>query len=283
MRTTRPLFLLLVCLVVSASVPAQESGLTPTTDPQAVALLQNSLATLTGGTSVTDVRMSGTVTMTAVTTSQSGTVTMVATAAGQSQVTFVFSGGSWTTTANYSANPRTSTTSSSTGVTNDPPEDLLGPHPAWFYPAFLIGAALQPSYVPSKFEQETQNGTPIQHVSIVPQSPMPLFRSISAGWMPLTGPTPEPNLYFGQQDLYIALSSAYPSALVFRVQAQPSQTSSGSNRSVFLPEEVRYMNYQIVQGRPVATHLQVYIGSVLTYDIQISSITFNTGVAIAAN
>jgi len=43
------------------------------------------------------------------------------------------------------------------------------------------------------------------------------------------------------------------------------------------------MNYEIVQGRPVATHLQVYIGSVLFYDIQISSAVFNTGVVIAAN
>jgi len=287
MHTIRLLCFVSIFWLVSTSASAQQAAspsASPTpSDSQAVTLLQQSLGVLAGVGTTTDVTMTGTVTATAGTSLQSGTITMAATAVGQSRVAFNFPSGGWVTTSDYTLNPRVSTTSSSAGTTSDSPQDLLGPHPAWFYPAFLISAALTTDYVPSNYSQPTHGGVQVQHVTVAPHSPMPLFRSTNAAWVPLTVPPPEPNIYFGQQDLYIAPSSLYPSALDFRVQGQTSQTSSGSNPPVYLPEEVRYMNYEIVQGRPVATHLQVYIGSVLFYDIQISSAVFNTGVVIAAN
>jgi hypothetical protein len=280
--------LMLLLAAASPIASAQQGNSTTSeigTDPQAAAMLQKSLAVLAGTAGpITDVTMAGTVNVTSGTISQFGTVTLAATSGGKSRVTFGFASGGWATTSDYTSNPRVSTTTSATDTTNSPVEDLLGPHPAWFYPAFLIAAALTPNYVSSNYSQQVYNGAQANHASIYPQSPTPLFRSISAGWMPLTLPRPEENLYFGQQDLYVDPSSLYPIALVFRLKAQASQTSSGATtRPVYLREQVSYLNYENVEGRPVATHVRVNLGSAVVFDIQISSVAFNTGVVIAAN
>ena len=286
MRTSRPALLLFLCSLIPTSLCSQSSTQTGT-QAQASALLQQSLAAQTGGALVTDVTMAGTVTVTAGTNTQSGTITLVATAAGQSRVTFALPSGTWITTQNYAANPRTSTTSAPSDVTNNPaPEDLLGPHPAWFYPALIIGAGLQANnYVTSQFGQEMHEGSTTQHVGIWPQSPVPIYSYQISGRIPLTMPTPEVPLYFGQQDLYLDPSSLYPLALVFRFRgsAAAGTTSAPASHPMYLPEEVRFANYQMVQGRPVALRVQVYVGNMLVDDIQVSSVNFNTGAVIAAN
>ena len=47
-------------------------------------------------------------------------------------------------------------------------------------------------------------------------------------------------------------------------------------------EDVRYSDYQSVQGVPVPFHIQLYIQGMLACDVQVSSATINTGVMIAA-
>jgi len=290
MRISRPALLLFLCSLIPVSLSAQQSVPVATTSgpqtPQAASILQQSLAALTGGAPVTDVTMTGAVTVTAGTNTQSGTITLVATASGQSRVTFDLSAGSWTTNANYSADPRSSTTSASSGVTNDPSEDLLGPHPAWFYPAFIMGATLQTnqsssSYTTFEFGQELYNGLTAEHLGIWPQAGAAFARTSTNTW--LTMPSPGATSYLGQQDLYLDPSSLYPVALEFRSvgKAVPGTKTAINHRTVYISEEVRFANYRMVQGRPVAFHIQRYLGNILLYDIQLSSVEFNSGAVVA--
>lgn len=284
---------LLACSLLAVPVSAQQATSTSTapavSDPQAVALLQQSLAALTGGLSVTDVTMTGTVTVNNGSTTESATITLVATAAGQSQTTLALPSGRWVTTENYAANPRTSTLTGPNGTTQDTaPEDLAGPSPAWFCPALVMAAAAPATYVASYLGQETRNGSAVQHVSIWPQVSNSLTNSFQTpGQQVLTGPGPSLPPHLGQEDLYLDSSSMLPRALVLRIRAYRAAFNTTDPTRPTIPilvdEHVEFSDYRQVQGRPVAFHIQVSFGLLPVMDIQISSITFNTGATIAAN
>ena len=205
---------LLVCVALSSilSVPvsAQQSTSTApaTSDPQAVALLQQSLAALTGGIPVTDVTMAGTVTVNQGTGTASGAITMVATSTGQSQITVNLSSGRWVTTADYSTNPRTSVTTGPGGAVHDStPEELNGPSPAWFFPALLVSAVSPASYIASYLGDNAQNGSTLHHIWIRSTSPGGTYSFQSIGRQILTNSGPQPPVRAGQLELYVDSSS----------------------------------------------------------------------------
>jgi hypothetical protein len=83
MRAPRPALVLLPCVLIPASLSAQQST-TPVpapaaSDPQAVALIQKALAALTGGAPVTDVTLTGTARRIAGSDDETGTATLKAT------------------------------------------------------------------------------------------------------------------------------------------------------------------------------------------------------------
>jgi len=267
MRYFRPGLLVFVFLLVSAFLSAQQS----TTAPPPI--LQQALAALTGGSPVTDVTMTGTITVTNASGTQSGTITMVATASGQSQVVLDLPAGRNTDIRNYSANPRTGSWTGPDGTSHAyAATELMGPSPAWFYPAFIVSSAVSPNCAASYVGQEIRQGATVQHVSITPNpavfTPLPVIASLRS--LP-------PHFVLGQNDLYLDPSSLLPTALVRLISSRGPVW-----RRRYAPEEIRFSDYRTVEGRPAAFHIQAYLGSVLM-DTQLSSISFNTGAVIAAN
>jgi hypothetical protein len=290
MRTLR--LLCLVSIFCLASVAASSQQSTPTSGPQtpqAASILQQSLAAMTGGAPINDVTMTGTVTANTGNATQAGTVTLVATAAGQSQITTVLPSGSGVTTQNYAANPRTSTSTGLNGTTQDTaPEDLMGPHPAWYCPALLVGAIAPQTYAASYVGQETLNGSAVQHISYWPQATAtPASPFLTAGQQVLTGPGPSAQPQIGQQELFVDSSSLLPRELIIRIRGYRSAVNSTDPKNPTIPvlvdEHVQFSDYRQVQGRMVACHIQVSFGPVLVMDIQLSALSFNTGATIAAN
>ncbi|MBZ5695912.1 MAG: hypothetical protein LAN36_11205 [Acidobacteriia bacterium] len=268
----------------ASSAPADQAAAA-----QGAALVQRAVAALTGGAPVADVTMTGNVTVNRGSTTESGTITLVATAAGQSQITTVLPSGNWVTTQNYAASPRTSTSAGPSGAAQDTaPEDVLGPHPAWFCPALLVGAIAPQTYLASYVGQETRSGSAVQHVSFWPQaSSSPTSPFLTAGQQVLTGPAPSLPLQIGQQELFVDSSSLLPKELIIRVRGYRSAFNSSDPAHPTIPtlvdERVQFSDYRQVQGRMVAFHIQVSFGPVPGMDIQLSSVTFNTGATVAAN
>jgi hypothetical protein len=221
-------------------------------------------------------------------TTAEGTITLVATAAGQSQITIVLPSGTWVTTENYATSPRTSSLTGPNGTTQDTaPEDLMGPNPAWFCPALLIGAIAPQTYVASYVGQETPNGSAVQHVSFWPQASNSSTSSfLTAGQQVLTGPGPSLPPQMGQQELFIDSASMLPQELIIRIQGYRSDFNGSDPTHPTIPtlvnERVQFSNYRQVQGQMVAFHIQVSFGLVPGMDIQLSSVNFNTGATIAA-
>ncbi|MGH9740231.1 MAG: hypothetical protein ACRD4X_16845 [Candidatus Acidiferrales bacterium] len=106
MLAPRLLVCIVVCSLFSVSLYAQQSAPTSaTSDPQAVAFVQKSLAALTGGASVTDVTLTGTARRTAGSDDESGTATVEATSTGDSRVELSFGSGNRVEIRNHSATP----------------------------------------------------------------------------------------------------------------------------------------------------------------------------------
>lgn len=84
-RFTAPLILLLVSV---ASAQTQ-----PQSDPQAVSFASQSIAALTGGTAISDVTLTGSVTWSGGAVHETGTVTMLALGTGESRMNLAFPSG----------------------------------------------------------------------------------------------------------------------------------------------------------------------------------------------
>lgn len=269
MRFSR-LLLLLLSLLLCFPILAQQTQ-SPTAPPtQGSALLQQSLAALTGSAPVNDVTLLGNVTVTNGTTTESGTVMLVATSSGQSKTALTLPSGLYTDIRNYSNSGHTGTITAPDGPTTLSPRDLLSPHPAWFFPAFLMSSTLSaPDYALSYVGRETRAGVTVDDAALW-NHPIGASTPIS---MALQTDS--------QQDIYIDSSTSLPVSLTSNLPGAYQDTSIQHwNKRVSVPEEIRFSDYRPIQGRVVAFHIQVYIANQKFYDIQISSVTINTGVAI---
>jgi hypothetical protein len=214
----------------------------------------------------TNVVLAGTIT----TAGTTGSISLSAAASGQSQIQLQLPSGSQAETRTISRRWRAGSWTDSTGAVHQvPPQDLMGPHPAWFYPSFILMSGLGlPGYVSSDLGVETRDGMSVFHIAVW-QMPISSLPASSAAYVQQQS----------QYDIYLDPSTWLPVAMTFTRQFNsaypnqflaPAQTSSSA-----VLEEVQYSNYQQVQGVPIAFHLQVFFQGTLFSDIQISSANFS--------
>jgi hypothetical protein len=281
-RGSLAVFLLLACTLTPRTAAAQQlpAGTLPATpslpqpNAQGPALIQQSIAALTGGVQVRDVTLTGKSTIPGNSGPQTGSIVLVATANGRTQVTTDSGSGIW----DYTSGTRVGNYSSPDGVIHRiPAQNLPAIHPAWFFPAFIMAAGSpSPDFATSDMGQEARNGAAVRHVAVWRQ---PGGAPLSLQALALQ--------HASQHDLYLDPSSSLPSVLVFRVRAFNPNNPDAPLRGiptdpVEVEEEIHYSDYRQVHGVPIAFHIQLYAQGTLISDIQISSATINTGVAIAA-
>jgi len=265
----------IVCLVsLSTSAQSSSSGVVV----QAASIIEQSLATLNRGSPVSDVTMKGAYTVTDAHGTQSGTITMVATAAGQGQSTVSLPSGSYTEIRSVSAGSASMIETGPDGVPHAiSTQTALSPNPAWFCPALVLASVSSPNYSSSYIGQETLDGEAVHHLAVwwLPASSSSASPTLARFWQQVT-----------QHDIYLDASSLLPVSMTFLLhpydpKGQPLTTYRGSNLDGTV--QLWFSNYQVVQGRPVALHIHgtLKIGiRAVTSDIQISSVTFNTGAIV---
>jgi hypothetical protein len=239
---------------------------------QGSALLQRSLSALTGGRPINDVSLSGSVTVANGTTTEVGTITLVATSGGHSKTALTMPSGLYTDIRDHSSSSHTGAITAPEGPQTLSEEELQSPHPAWFFPAFLMSSTLSaPDYDITYVGREQKAETILDHAALwnhpigAPDRVVQAFQTDS------------------QQELYIDSSSSLPVSLTLNLRGAYQDTSiQRRDKSVSVPEEIRFSDYRRVQNHTIAFHIQVYIAGNLFYDIQISSASVNTGVAITA-
>jgi hypothetical protein len=280
MRIPRDAALLFLCVLMPFTLSAQQP--TPSQpgpqSAQTATILQQAIAAQTGGAPVTDVTLTGTITVTIGAYSGSGTITFVATAKGQGQSTITMPNGTRTEVRNISSGSPTLAVTGPDGVTYTvTTQSAQSPHPGWFFPAFVLASGLSSSsYASSYVGQETWNSVSAQHVAV---------------WLlPSASLTVQPSQQIAEHDIYLDPSSMLPVGITFTAhpydQASPNGTFiTRRDNTVDAMEQVQFLDYRQVQGRPVAFHLHITMkAGLLLYivsDVQLSSASFNTGATVA--
>jgi hypothetical protein len=131
-----------------------------------------------------------------------------------------------------------------------------------------MSALGSPAYISSDLGVETRNGISVEHIEVW-QRPINSLPATSAAYVQQQT----------QYDIYLDPSTWLPVAMTFTRQldsASPSQfLAPAQTSSAGVLEEVRYSNYQQIQGVPMAFHVQVFFQGALFSDIHISSASFD--------
>jgi hypothetical protein len=278
----RAVALLYVCALIPITLEAQQSAPTPgpaASDPQAVSLLQNSLAAQVGTAQVADATLSGAAQRIAGSDDEAGTSALTTMSAGESKLALSFPSGTFTEIRTPVGQPPPSAPAGATvpagawigpdGVSHAIVAQNLSTDPTWFFPAFTIGRLISSqNYVVSYVGQESHDGQQVLHLSASQQ-----FWPSVGGQAPV--PLPSLIAHVSQMDLYLAPTSLLPVALDFNVHPD-------NNANLDIPVEIRFSGYQPVNGVQVPFHVQKYVNNGLVLDLQLNHAALNSGLTAAS-
>jgi hypothetical protein len=228
----------------------------PASDPQALAYAAQSFAAMTGGTTVNDVTLTGSVTWIG---SDTGTATLMALGTGESRMDLALTGGTRTEIRDAQTGPSLGQWIAPDNSSGSFAAQNCWTDAVWFFPA-LGSLASSPSVVLSYIGQETRNGGTVQHL----QSYVYI-----AGQFP--SPTPQ---QLSTMDFYLDATTFLPVATVYNAHPDNDATMN-------LLVEVDFSNYQTVSGVVVPMHIQKYQQGNLMVDAVLSGASVNTGLSLS--
>ncbi len=242
-------------------VPLAAGQNQPPSDPQAVAFAAQSIAALTGGTTISDVTLTGNATWNGGET-DSGTATLRALGSSESRIDLALTSATRTEIRDtQTGTPLGQWTISSNNASGHFASQNCWTDPVWFFPA-LGSLALGPNVVLSYISQETRNGESVQHIQSY---------AYQANWPSVPGPTPQ---QLSSMDFYLDATTLLPAVIVFNVHPDNDATTN-------LLVEIDFTNYQTVNGVVVPMHIQKYQQGNLMVDLVLSAASFNTGLPLS--
>lgn len=232
----------------------------PSSDPQALAHAAQSIAALTGGTTISDVTLTGNVTWNGGAT-DTGTATLRALGSGESRMDLALTSGTRTEIRDAQTGTPLGQWFAPNNTSGYFASQNCWTDAVWFFPV-LGSLAAGPNVVLSYLGQTTWNGESVQHIqSYVYQ----------ANWPTIPGPTPQ---QLSSIDFYLDATTLLPSAVTFN--AHPDD-----NTNTNLLIEVDFSNYQTVSGVVVPMQIQKYQQGNLMINLSLSGASFNTGLSLS--
>ena len=251
-------FVPLLSLGVAAQTLTTQSAIVR--DVEAVSLLRQSLAAMTNGVPVSDVALSGTATRIAGSDQESGQAALEAKGTQESRVSLSLSNYALTEARNFVDGAPEGTYAGSDGIAHQLAQHNCFTDAAWFFPALpslasgLSGQSADVSYI----GQETLYGRAVQHVTVWQSASSPDVAAVKA------------IAHLSAIDWYLDSASAMPIAV--RFTAHPPENSSAD-----MAVEVRFSNYQQVNGILLPFHIEKFLNGGLVLDLTIGSATINSG------
>ncbi|MGB2633173.1 MAG: hypothetical protein WAM58_04480 [Candidatus Acidiferrum sp.] len=244
-----------------SSVNAQTTT-TAAAQPQALTLLAQSAAALTGSTTISDVTLAGNAQRIAGSDDQSGTVSLKAMAAGESRMDLTLSGGVRSEIRSFDSNGNTvGAWAGPDGVQHSISFHNLLTDSAWFFPALTLNRiASNSTMVGTYVGQETLNGQSVFHVS-VSQTP-----AIA------TAPDAAIMQHLAQMNFYLDPTTLLPVALSF-------STHPDNTELLDISVQIQFSNYQTIGGVKIPLHVQELVNGTLSLDLQLQSATLNSGLS----
>jgi hypothetical protein len=252
-------------LLLVPPLPQQATSTPPpqaASDGQAILLAQRALTALTGGTTISDVTLTGTARRIAGSDDETGPVILKAIAAGASRLELNLPSGQRREFRNASggtpAGAPAGAWSGPDGVSHEIAFHNLLAEPAWFFPAHAIGRGLSaPGYAVSYIGHETKDSAAVEHLAIFQKS---------------AGSTDAEMLlqHLSQVDIWLDSSTLLPAAITFNIHPD-------NNAALDIPIEVRFSGYRPVNGAQIPFRIQKFINNGLALDLQFETAVLNTG------
>jgi hypothetical protein len=238
--------------LVAIQAAAQTTAASAQRDPQALSLLSQSLAAMTKGAVIQDIKLQAHVTRTAGSETDAGPAVLEAAAYNQSNLNYAFTSG-----------PRTEIRNGSAGVWSGPdgqnhPIALHNTWVAapWFAPALIVQSWIQDSsFSLSYIGPEDRNGEQVQHVRA--------SHNVSANTQIAA---------LSATDLYLDSRSLLPVALAF-------DTHPDNDLGLNLPIQVTYGDYQAFGGLQAPARIQSFLQNSLLWDVSVTATSANNGLA----
>ena len=255
---------ILALLVGSLAVPLDSNTMSiqgtaqATVAVQPATLFQQSLAAQIGKATVSDITLSGTVRRIVGPDDETGTVTLQALSSGAARLDLSLPSGNAGEVRN---NSEVGPVGSWYG-----PDGLLHPvtyhnaltDPAWFFPVFALSRALTGNQnVITYVGRETRDGKSVEHFAVSQATSVPLLARLS------------------QVDYYLDSATLLPSNIAFNVHAD-------NNALLDIPVEISLSDYRAVNGIQVPFHIQKFFNGSLQLDIQLSTVSVNSGLQSSA-
>jgi len=247
------LILLFTISTVAGLATAQN---TPTSDPQALSMAAQTVASLSGGLAISDLTLSGNASWVAGSDKESGTVTLLAKGFSESRVDLNLSGGTRSEIRNANGSLNAGNWIGIDGVSH-----AISPHncltdATWFFPALGTLAAVKASssLVLSYIGLENVQQTSLQHIrSQTYNTSWPAAKQLSA------------------IDFYLDSQTFLPTVVTFSEHPDHDET-------VNIAVEVMFSDYRNVSGATIPFHIQRYVNNSLALDIQVTSAIVNSGI-----
>jgi hypothetical protein len=258
----RPLVLVLF-LTSLVSSPLKAQTTTPARDPQALTLIASALKALTGGTNITDVTLTGTVTRTAGSDVETGAVTLQALGGVGGRVEMTLTGGPRSEVINRSQGALAGQWSGPDGSPHAMAQHNALVPAAWFFPALALAEAVNDPLVQVAYVgREMMGGVAVEHVRFWRVIP---FGIGSDAAIKLFG-------HLTSVDVYLSAANSLPVALDFNIHPD-------NNEKLDIPVEIQYSDYQKINGILLPAHVQKFINNGLFLDLNIASVAVNSNLS----
>ncbi len=241
-------------LAMQALAQATATAPQPATqrDPQALSLLTQSLAAMTKGQAVQDIKLQAQVTRTAGSETDTGSAVLEAAACDKSNINLAFTSG-----------PRAETRNGPGGVWSaaDAQNHAIPLHntwtaAAWFAPALVAQSWIQDSSFSLAYAGlEDRDGSKVHHIHAL--------HNVSGG---------ADSAALSAMDLYLDSQSLLPLALAFN-------THPDNDLAVNLPVQVTFGSYQTFSGLLAPSRIQSFLQNSLLLDISVTAAGANNGLA----
>ncbi len=258
MRPSRVWSAVVLAICFAATVVAQSPS---SSTPQALTTMHSAFQALAGNTTVTDATLTGTAEWIAGSDDETGTV-VLKTISGANRLDLSLSAGTRSEIRSSTDNGPVGSWIGPDGVSHPVANHNLMTDAGWC-PVFTLASLTSSSNtVLTYVGQETRNGASVIHISASQQFPNPSGDSVSL------------MQHLTQVDIYVDPTTSLPVSYVFN-------SHPDNNALLDIPTEIRYSNYQKVEGALIPFHVQKYINNTLTLDLQFQIASLNTGLTAA--
>ena len=243
------------------SLAAQQATSSPrASSPQAISLLTQSVAALTGTATVSDVTLSGAARRIAGADDESGSVTVKALARAGIRIDLSLPSGSRSELRDTSTAEPVGSWSGADGVQHAISNHNLITDPGWFPPFALSNLLSAPNAIITYVGPETHDGQAVIHITASQQFPA-LSGNIALLMQHLT-----------QTEIFLDPSTNLPVAFAFN-------THPDNDAGVDIPVEILFSDYRSMNGAQISFHVEKFLNNSLLLDLQFQSVTLNSGLS----